>query len=175
MDRLDHAAEALFLTRSVTGIDVKLISQKDKRLLARWCSLIACLCDQTQRVKILNRRTHRAVRYGRPPSGTMIWLFRTVPPDWTIKVYAESRTLAQLDSLDTPHSYFLTFGINQLVVQVLIPAPGVGGFRAERTGTVGLFRQLWPAPLMPFFWPPPMALRFEDIPKLANAFQGPAE
>ena len=81
MNRLDHAAEDLFLTHAVTGYDVKLAFMEEKTTLARWCALVAALFDQTLNPPRFPKRVHEAVYVGQVPDDMQAWLFRTQPPE----------------------------------------------------------------------------------------------
>lgn len=172
MHRLDLAAEDLFVTLAATGYDVRLGLLAEQETLARWCSLIAVLLDQTQARPLLGPTVHRAVYHGRVPAGVHVWMLRTEPPEWQVSVFAESRTweLRQASG-DVAHAYFATFGINHLVAQVFVPGDAVPALTFDRTGNHGILRQLWPSTLAPFLWPPPLSIAYEDLPKLADAFQ----
>jgi hypothetical protein len=173
MNQLDHAAEELFLTASATGHAVKLGLHRDKQTLALWCCLVASLLDQTQRSPVVPSSSRRAIANGDVPAGAAVWMFRTDPPDWQVHVSAESRTVAFTDALDDPLAYCVTFGIHHLLAQVVLPtATGSEGLTYRRNGDPALSRQLWPDPLTPLFWPPPVYVPWEQVPELSDTFRG---
>jgi hypothetical protein len=178
MDQLDHAAEDLFLTQAATGFDVRLERESDKAVLARWCSLVAALLDQTQAEPVLDASAHRPIYNGCIPDGVFIWLFRTEPPPSQVSVVGESRTW-KLELASRPaeegNAYFTTFGVNHFVAQVFMPTsktfPGIG-FQRKGYDEMGIQRRLWPSTLMTTVWPPPMSVAWEELPELANSFHG---
>jgi hypothetical protein len=175
MNRLDDQAEAVFLDHAVRGYDVRLDRMDDKALVARWCALIAVLTDQVQQERVLGPDEHQALFQGEVPEGTLIWLLRTEPPAWQINLFVEPRGLQFNDPSAHPgHAYLVTFGINHLVAQVFVPTERTPkGVEVDRSGNASILRQLWPAPLTPFIWPPPNSVVWEDMPKLSDAFHGP--
>lgn len=77
-----------------------------------------------------------------------------------------------------PPAYFVTFGVGQLVAQVMIPfssARTTTGVRRHTSGgslrSGGVLRALWPDPLTPLVWPPPEQLTWADMEEFTRSFQ----
>jgi hypothetical protein len=172
LDRLDHDAEDLFLTRAVLGHPAKLGLQKEKETVARWCVLVAVLFDQMKRVPTLDADVHKALYGGAVPDGTRIWLTRTDPPPGSLKIWGEPREWRLKDGTQPLNAYFMTFGINHLIVMVFVPTKRTPqGIEFEVGRNVAILRVLRPDTLMPFIWPPPQTLPWDQVEELKNAFQ----
>ena len=173
MNDLDLAAEDAFATRAAIGHYVKLAAPADKAVLARWCCLIAVLFDRASETPCLGAATHRALRAGRVPDGAMVWLAATVlDAGWSRLAFGSTGRLTLKGDVlapeqrDTEHgvAYFMTFGVGQLIAQVLLPTPLTRqGARIERRLDPKLLRQLWPDPIVPFGWPPPLKIRPSEM------------
>jgi hypothetical protein len=177
MDRLDHEAEDVFLTHAAIGYPVTLSRTEDQQTVARWCSLIAALVDQTQAHPTVEPATHEAVYHGEVPARTLIWLLRTEPPPFTVTAWAEPRGWQMASGSNPPRdAYFITFGVSHLVAQVFIPTERTPqAIEFDRTANAPILRQLWPRPLTPLRWPPPQTIPWAQLPELAEAFQRPSE
>jgi hypothetical protein len=175
MNRLDLEAEAIFLDHAVRGFSVRVDRHNDKKLLARWCLLVAVLFDQAQETPVLGTDAHEALCQGDLPDGVLIWLLRTEPPQWRVTAWAEPRGLQFNDpSAEVAHAYFVTFGVNQLVAQLFVPTERTPeGIEFNRSDNAPVLRQLWPAPLTPFIWPPPRTVGWEQMDELANTLVRP--
>src|SRR5262249_16686712 len=148
-------------------------SVADQQTVARWCTLIAVLADQTQVKPVVEPVAHEALAACGIPDGTHVWLLRTEPPEWRAHAWLEPREFKLLSKAATQpaNAYFVTFGVHHLVVQVFIPINSMPPFAIERRGNEALIRQLWPSLLMPLNYPPPRTVPWEQLPELAEAFQ----
>lgn len=173
MDELDHAAEDLFATAAATGLPAKISSQADQLTVARWCVLVALLTDQVQETPVVEPLAHETLAQGGIPSGTHVWLLHTSPPEGHAHAWLEPREFQlQSSSGDLPpaNAYFVTFGVNHLVVQVLVPTSRTPPI-APNYGMEAFVRQLWPSPLTPVIYPPPQSVPWDQLPAVADAFQ----
>jgi len=173
MNRLDHQAEDLFLDAAVRGYPVKLERMADKTILARWCLLVAVLCDHIQAVPIVPAGVHRAVFEGGVAEGVRMWTFRTEPPQGDIAVSVQNRTMnLRPASGEAGDAYFVTFCVHHFVAQAFVPTERTPkGIAFERGPNTPIVRELWPAPLTPLFWPPPQTIPWDQMADLADAFQ----
>lgn len=167
MNELDYEAQALFVDAAVIGAPRRLKALSEQKLVARWCAKIALLFAQTQAAPIIEEETHRAVFDGELPDRTMIWLVSTVAPDYV------ACGLPKTWGLGGPaeNAYFVTFGVNSLIAQVLMPKADAPAFEVDRGGNHSIMKQLWPPSLTGLTWPPPMHMRWDEVDKLSNDFQ----
>jgi len=181
MNDLDHAAEDVFATEAARGRAAKLVSPSDKATVARWSVLVAMLFDQGQGQPRLDSSMHRGFMDGSIPKGTGVWLANVVPDDSAPMAFAYIKDLISDDENGAhllPPAYFVTFGVGQLVVQVMIPfTPATADTRVRRQmrgGTLksgGVLRAIWPDPMTPLVWPPPEPLDWADMAEFTRSFQ----
>jgi hypothetical protein len=176
MNDLDLEAEEILLTHAATGYNVKLTKLRDVEVVARWCCLVAVLLDQILAEPILSAETQKDVYRGAIPQGTGIWLLQARPPLFGISGWASPREL-DLTPRDSDQrsgrAYHTTFGVNHFVCQVFMRTdntPDDVTFQRESSA----MRQLWPNPMVPFYWPPPQVLSEVQIEDLkSRMFDGP--
>jgi hypothetical protein len=174
MEKLDYAAEDVFLTHACLGYPVKLGSMADKAVLGRWCALIATLMDQTLRPPTLPNRHHQTLYGGDVPEEMQTWLFRTEPPADRDVIWMSSRHLSltvrgrRSGVLNTFDYYFATFGIQQLVCHVAVPTGLTPTDSSFLRRPDGFAKVAWPAPLTPLIWPPPETLSWDDAMQLPD-------
>lgn len=175
MERLDRKAEAIFLDQASRGYPVRLSLLADRETLARWCLLVATLCDQTQGAPVIPGSVHTAVCNGDIPDGVRIWGFRTIPPPFAIAVRVENRTWnVERSSGPAGDAYFVTFVVGHFVAQAFVPTERTPkGLSLLRTVNMTICRELWPALLTPLVWPPQLSTPWDQLNELANAFEGP--
>jgi hypothetical protein len=169
MNRLDHDAEAVFLNAAVRGERVTLADAADWELVARWALKIAVMFDQTQKRPIVDQSIHHLLYTDRlVPSGVIVWLASTVPPD--NRAYGHPHSLA-IGAPDKPNAYLATFGVQHFVAQVFVPSPELPQLAFERGQNADIIRQLWPPPrIEPFVWPPPRYIFWDSMRDFAGSF-----
>jgi hypothetical protein len=170
MDRLDHAAEDLFAHAAATvAANLRIDKHADKELLARWCLLIGVLFDQMQANPVVSKRVHRELYEDRMPDNVFVWLLRTDPPEWEVTGFGEPSELREV-ATNAPHAYLVSFGVKHLVAQVYVADDAMPAMSFDRSQNASILRQLWPAPMTPFIWPPPLAFKWEERDRLNKMF-----
>jgi hypothetical protein len=181
MEALDLAAESVFVDAAARGRSAKILRPADKQTVARWCVLVATLFDQGQAQPRLDSTFHRAFYRGVIPEGVGVWLASVAADDTAPVAFAFIKDLISEDEDGAdllPPAYFVTFGVGQLVVQVMIPfssAPTTTRVRRHLSGgslrSGGVLRTLWPDPVTPLVWPPPEQLAWADMEEFTRSFQ----
>jgi len=185
MNRLDLSSEKLFLDVAVRGQPCRLDDPAEQQELARWCCVIAVLTSQTQAAPTVDEQTAQTLRQGNVPKGAWIWTAKTAPRGtgsdprgtgrvcWTVGMQWRDLPGGGRDS----NAYFVTFGIEHLVVQVFLPtARTPEGLRFERGRNNAALSQLWPPSGKPFTWPPKTTIPWDvNLGKLITAFTNQRE
>jgi hypothetical protein len=179
MEKLDRAAEDAFLTRAAIGLDAKLVKPADKKVVARWCSLIAILFDQAQAVPRVGETVPTSLYAGEVPEGARVWLAQMQPNDGTPHAFAFAKDMKLStpgkvgeEDIDQGEAYFITFGVGHFVAQVFIPTEETAeDIELNRHMNAALIKQLWPDLILPFVWPPPLALPGQQLEDFARAFR----
>jgi hypothetical protein len=172
MDRLDKAAERLFLDAAVRGEACRLDHPAEQEELARWCTLVAVLTSQTQRTPTVENLTAQVVRQGNVPEGLQIWTFRTEPKGTGNIYWSVGKEWRGLPGgASDANAYFVTFGIEHFVAQVFVPTVRTPkGIKFERGRNAAILSQLWPLSGRPFLWPPKTIPWDRNLTNLINAF-----
>jgi hypothetical protein len=177
MDRLDHAAEDMFLTSAVLGREARITNPVDKETLARSCALIAVLFDQSQAPPRLDRQVHHSLYAGRVPHGARVWLAHTDPTGEAPLAWGSAKDMVLSvgtggGNVDESDAYFITFGVGRFVAQVFIPTVRTTeGIEFQRFSSEANLHELWPDVLTPLIWPPPQTLPWDQMKDFTRAFQ----
>lgn len=152
MNRLDLDAQPM-LTAMADGKRFPVTELPNKVLLAQWICKVVLVFDRMQEDEPALTDDHAE------------WLFRerTPPPDWKIwlaalATFPEYHATLGAFTLIRPQGrgFLATIGINHFVAQALVlPASEPVGAHPMASHVV----LLWPPPLAPVDWPPPVLLQ----------------